>query len=146
MTHSSVESMEPDTFDVGTTDEYMNRTQRDHFYQMLTDWKQRLMEGVDTTVDMMKTSIQGRYADDADMAAESVDFNFELRKRDRERKLMRKIDKSMQSIAKDDYGYCNECGTEIGIQRLEARPTATLCIDCKTFSEIREKQGQGRAA
>ena len=81
-------------------------------------------------------------ADVSDQATQEETFALRLRARDREHKLINKIDDSIQAIDNGEYGYCEECGVEIGIRRLEARPTATLCIDCKTLAEVREKQGR----
>jgi DnaK suppressor protein len=78
--------------------------------------------------------------DPNDRATQEEEFSIELRTRDRERKLIRKIDSTLKTIDSGDYGYCEECGVDIGIRRLEARPTATLCIDCKTLAEIKERQ------
>ena len=80
------------------------------------------------------------FPDPSDRATQESEFSLELRTRDRERKLIKKIDEALDAIGSGDYGYCESCGIEIGIRRLEARPTATLCIDCKTLDEIREKQ------
>jgi DnaK suppressor protein len=80
------------------------------------------------------------FADPNDRASQESDMALELRNRDRERKLIKKIDETLGKINEHDYGYCESCGVEIGLKRLEARPTATLCIDCKTLDEIREKQ------
>jgi DnaK suppressor protein len=80
------------------------------------------------------------FADPNDRASQESDMALELRNRDRERKLIKKIDETLNKINEQDYGYCESCGVEIGLKRLEARPTATLCIDCKTLDEIREKQ------
>ena len=80
------------------------------------------------------------FADPIDRASQEEEFAFELRTRDRERKLINKIAASIEQIKQDDYGYCYACGIEIGVKRLEARPTATHCIDCKTLDEIKEKQ------
>ncbi|MDX1589174.1 MAG: RNA polymerase-binding protein DksA [Oleiphilaceae bacterium] len=120
-------------------EEYMNEDQREHFRQILLSWKQELMEEVDRTMHHLQEDA-ANYADPSDRATQEEEFSLELRTRDRERKLIRKIDKTLDAIDKDDYGFCEQCGVEIGIRRLEARPTATLCIDCKTLSEIREKQ------
>lgn len=120
-------------------EEYMNEDQREHFRQILLSWKQELMEEVDRTMHHLQEDA-ANYADPSDRATQEEEFSLELRTRDRERKLIRKIDKTIDAIDKDDYGFCEQCGVEIGIRRLEARPTATLCIDCKTLSEIREKQ------
>ena len=117
----------------------MNEAQHEHFRQILRAWKRGLMEEVDRTVDHMKTDA-ANFADPADRATQEEEFSLELRTRDRERKLIKKIDESLNLIETEEYGYCEACGVEIGIRRLEARPTATLCIDCKTLQEIKEKQ------
>lgn len=119
-------------------EEYMNEAQREHFTQILNNWKQQLMEEVDRTVHHMQNEAEN-YADPSDRATQEEEFSLELRTRDRERKLIKKIEKTLELIEKDDYGYCDACGIEIGIRRLEARPTATLCIDCKTLAELKEK-------
>jgi len=123
-------------------EQYMNENQRDHFRKLLLDWKQELMTEVDRTVNHMKDDA-ANFPDPADRASQEEEFSLELRARDRERKLIKKIDKTIEMIDADDYGYCEQCGVEIGIRRLEARPTATLCVDCKTLDEIRERQTVG---
>ena len=123
-------------------EEYMNEKQRDHFRAILLDWKSELMQEVDRTVSHMKDEA-ANFPDPADRATQEEEFSLELRTRDRERKLIKKIDSTMERIEQDDYGFCDACGVEIGIKRLEARPTATLCIDCKTLDEIKEKQELG---
>lgn len=123
-------------------EEYMNEKQRDHFRKILLAWKAELMEEVDRTVTHMKDEA-ANFPDPADRATQEEEFSLELRTRDRERKLIKKIDSTIDLIDADDYGYCEACGVEIGIQRLEARPTATQCIDCKTLDEIKEKQQLG---
>ncbi len=120
-------------------EEYMSDDQLAHFRQLLLEWKQQLQREVERTVHHMRDDATN-YADPADRATQEEEFALELRTRDRERKLIRKIDQTLEKIRKDDYGYCEQCGVEIGLRRLEARPTATLCIDCKTLEEIREKQ------
>lgn len=120
-------------------EEYMNSAQLAHFRQMLLSWKKELMEEVDRTVHHMKEDASN-YADPSDRATQEEEFSLELRTRDRERKLIKKIDKTLDRIENDNYGYCDSCGVEIGIRRLEARPTATECIDCKTLAEIKERQ------
>jgi len=120
-------------------EEYMSEGQLDHFRSILQAWKAELMEEVDRTVDHMKDEA-ANFPDPNDRATQESEFSLELRARDRERKLIRKIDSSIRTIDDHDYGYCDSCGVEIGLRRLEARPTATQCIDCKTVSEIREKQ------
>ena len=120
-------------------EDYMNDTQKDHFRQILRHWKQELMEEVDRTVHHMQDEA-ANFPDPNDRATQESDFTMELRTRDRERKLIKKIDESLEKIDSGEYGYCEECGIEIGVRRLEARPTAALCIDCKSLDEIREKQ------
>ncbi len=120
-------------------EEYMNENQLAHFRKILLAWKTELMEEVDRTVDHMKNEA-ANFADPADRATQEEEFSLELRTRDRERKLIKKITSTVDRIDADDYGFCDACGVEIGIRRLEARPTATLCIDCKTLQEIKEKQ------
>jgi len=120
-------------------EDYMNPRQREHFREILLAWKRRLMEEVDRTVHHMQDEA-ANFPDPNDRATQESEFSMELRARDRERKLIKKIDEAIARIDKDEYGYCESCGVEIGIRRLEARPTATLCIDCKTLDEIREKQ------
>lgn len=119
-------------------EEYMNDNQLQHFRTILEDWRQELMEEVDRTVSHMKDDA-ANFPDPNDRATQEEEFTLELRTRDRERKLIKKIEESLEDLDKGDYGYCESCGVEIGIRRLEARPTATLCIDCKTLAEIREK-------
>lgn len=123
-------------------EEYMNEKQSEHFRKILLAWKSELMEEVDRTVSHMKDDA-ANFPDPADRATQEEEFSLELRTRDRERKLIKKIDKTIDQIDAQDYGYCETCGIEIGIKRLEARPTATMCIDCKTIDEIKEKQQLG---
>ncbi len=123
-------------------EEYMNEKQSEHFMQILQNWKGELMQEVDRTVSHMKDEASN-FPDPADRATQEEEFSLELRTRDRERKLIKKIDSMLERIDQQDYGFCDACGVDIGIKRLEARPTATLCIDCKTLDEIREKQVLG---
>jgi DnaK suppressor protein len=120
-------------------EEYMGDAQHKHFREILLAWKRGLMEEVDRTVHHMKDEVTN-FPDPNDRATQEEEFSLELRTRDRERKLIKKIDESLEQIDNDEYGYCEACGVEIGVRRLEARPTATMCIDCKTLEEIREKQ------
>jgi len=120
-------------------EDYMNAEQVDHFYELLNSWKAELMEKVDETVHHMQDEA-ANFPDPNDRATQESDFTMELRTRDRERKLIKKIDESINLLDNDEYGYCESCGIEIGVRRLEARPTATECIDCKTLNEIKEKQ------
>ena len=123
-------------------EEFMSPEQLQHFKGILQAWKRELMEEVDRTVHHMQDE-SANLPDPNDRATQEEEFSLELRARDRERKLIRKIDEALKSIDDGDYGYCEACGVEIGIRRLEARPTATLCIDCKTLAEIKEKQMGG---
>lgn len=120
-------------------EEYMNSAQREHFRNILAAWKSELMEEVDRTMMHMRDEASN-FPDPADRASQEEEFSLELRTRDRERKLIKKIEKTIEQIDANDYGFCETCGIEIGIRRLEARPTATLCVDCKTLAEIKEKQ------
>jgi len=120
-------------------EEYMNEEQTEHFRKILLAWKRELMEEVDRTVHHMQDEA-ANFPDPNDRATQESDFSMELRTRDRERKLIKKIDEALMHLDNEEYGYCDACGVEIGIRRLEARPTATQCIDCKTLDEIREKQ------
>ena len=120
-------------------EKYMSKAQLKHFVKILNDWKIELSHDIDRTVSHMQDEVTS-YADPNDRASLESDMAFELRNRDRERKLIKKINDTLRLIENDDYGYCMQCGEEIGLSRLQARPTATLCIDCKTLDEIREKQ------
>lgn len=126
-------------YEIKKGEEYMNDAQTEHFRAILGKWKSELMEEVDRTVHYMQDDA-ANFPDPNDRATQESEFSIELRTRDRERKLIKKIDESLATIESSDYGYCESCGIDIGIRRLEARPTATLCIDCKTLDEIREKQ------
>ena len=119
-------------------EEYMNEDQEAHFRDILRNWKKELMEEVDRTVHHMQDEA-ANFPDPNDRASQESEFAMELRTRDRERKLIKKIEESLNDLDSGEYGYCEQCGVEIGIRRLEARPTATLCIDCKSLDEIREK-------
>lgn len=120
-------------------EDYMNATQIEHFRNLLIEWKQNLMEEVERTVHHMQDEASN-FPDPNDRATQEEEFALELRTRDRERKLIKKINESLITLETGDYGYCEVCGGEIGIKRLEARPTATLCIDCKTLDEMKERQ------
>ena len=120
-------------------EEYMNTRQLSHFRKMLEEMKTGLSQDIDRTVHTMQDEAT-IFADPNDRASQESDMSLELRNRDRERKLIKKIDETISRIDAKDYGYCDSCGIEIGLRRLEARPTATLCIDCKTLDELREKQ------
>lgn len=146
-TYSATESLDSnDLYDqnnfqpyhIDSSEEYMNEQQLQHFANILNNWKQELMEEVDHTITEMKEA--DVFADPNDRATQEETFNLELRTRDRERKLIKKIEAALNKIDEQQYGYCESCGVEIGIRRLEARPTATLCIECKTLAEMKEKR------
>jgi DnaK suppressor protein len=118
---------------------YMNPKQLDHFREVLNGIKLGLGQDIDRAVHTMQDEATV-FADPNDRASQESDMSLELRNRDRERKLIKNIDKMVAKIDAGEYGYCDKCGIEIGLSRLEARPTATLCIDCKTLDEIRERQ------
>ena len=120
-------------------EDYMNARMRSHFRKMLEQLKGELSEEIDRTVHTMQDEATV-FADPNDRASQESDMALELRNRDRERKLIKKIDETIARIDANEYGYCESCGVEIGLKRLEARPTATLCIDCKTLDEMRERQ------
>lgn len=120
-------------------EKYMNKKQLDHFREILEAWRGELLEEISRTVHTLQDDTVN-HPDPNDRASQETDMSLELRSRDRERKLLKKIAEATDDIESGDYGYCENCGVEIGISRLEARPTATLCIDCKTLAEIREKQ------
>jgi len=126
-------------YKVKKNEKYMSAAMKKHFIAVLLLWKEHLKEEMQKTFDHLKTKGE-TYADPIDRASQEEEFAFELRTRDRERKLINKIAISVEKIKQDDYGWCESCGDEIGIKRLEARPTATHCIDCKTLDEIKEKQ------
>ncbi len=124
-------------------EEYMGEPQRAHFKAILEAWRSQLREEVDRTKSHMQDEA-ANFPDPVDRAAQEEEFALELRTRDRERKLIKKIEKTLRLIEEDDFGFCDSCGIEIGVRRLEARPTADQCVDCKTLSEIKEKQaGKG---
>lgn len=120
-------------------EEYMNINQTDHFRNILKAWKKSLAEEIDRTIHTMQDETIN-HPDPNDRASQEAEMSLELRSRDRERKLISKIEKTISFLDSGDYGYCERCGVEIGIERLEARPTANQCIDCKTLDEIKEKQ------
>ena len=119
-------------------EEYMNSKQLGHFKKILSTLKDELLQDIERTVHTMQDEATV-FADPNDRASQESDIALELRNRDRERKLIKKIDETLDRIENGEYGYCDSCGVEIGLKRLEARPTATLCIDCKTLEELREK-------
>ncbi|WMY95026.1 MAG: RNA polymerase-binding protein DksA [Arsenophonus sp.] len=123
-------------------EEYMNNAQLMHFKRILETWYNQLMGEMNHSVIYMQDEAIN-FPDPVDRAVQEEEFSLELRNRDRERKLIKKIEKTLKKVANENFGYCESCGIEIGIRRLEARPTADLCIDCKTLAEIREKQMTG---
>ena len=131
-----------DPYQESAGEEYMNTKQRGHFTLILEAWRNQLREEVDRTLTHMQDEA-ANFPDPVDRAAQEEEFSLELRARDRERKLIKKIEKTLQLNKEDDFGFCFSCGVEIGIRRLEARPTADQCIDCKTLAEIKEKQMAG---
>ncbi len=126
-------------YQVQEGESYMNENQKAHFRKILETWYNDLKSEVSRTVDHMNQETTN-YPDPADRATQEEEFALELRTRDRERKLMKKIEKTIKKLDTDDFGYCDDCGEEIGIKRLEARPTADLCVNCKHLAEIKEKQ------
>nr|WP_240473912.1 RNA polymerase-binding protein DksA [Salinivibrio socompensis] len=138
--HPAIAGLEP--YQEKPGEEYMDEPQLEHFRKILNAWRNQLREEVDRTMNHMKDEA-ANFPDPVDRAAQEEEFNLELRNRDRERKLIKKIDKTLQRIEDDDFGFCDSCGIEIGVRRLEARPTAELCIDCKTLAELKEKQMAG---
>lgn len=129
-------------YQLGKDQEYMDDDQIEHFRKILKVWHAQIMEEAERTKSQMQDDVTN-FADPADRATQEEEFSLELRNRDRERKLLKKIEHTLNKLDSGDYGYCDACGIEIGLKRLEARPTADLCIDCKTLAEIREKQMGG---
>ena len=130
----------PASYQASEGEPYMGDAQLAHFRKILMDWKESLLNEVGRTVNHMQDESTA-FPDPNDRATQEEEFSLELRTRDRERKLLKKINESLAQIDSGDYGYCEACGVEIGLLRMQARPTATLCIDCKMLEEIREKQG-----
>jgi DnaK suppressor protein len=124
-------------------EEYMNKDQLEHFRQLLLAWKRELMEEVDRTMLHMKDDA-ANFPDPNDRATQESEFGLELRTRDRERKLLKKIDSALSRIDDGSYGYCEETGDEIGLRRLEARPVATLCVEAQERRELAERQFRDR--
>ena len=139
ITDKKIAYIDDQPYEIKEGEEYMNEDQVEHFRRILQSWKNELMREVDRTVHHMQDEA-ANFPDPNDRATQESEFSLELRTRDRERKLIKKIEESMENLERGDYGFCETCGVEIGLRRLEARPTATQCIDCKTLDEIREKQ------
>ena len=123
-------------------EKYMNAKQKNHFMSILDSWAEQLQIEQDRTADKIQENVSN-FPDESDRATHEEEFTLELRTRERERKLLSKINESIEDLKSKDYGFCASCGIEIGIRRLEARPTATRCIDCKTIEEIHERQQFG---
>ena len=123
-------------------EKYMNAKQKQHFVAILDSWAEQLQIEQDRTADKIQDNVSN-FPDESDRATHEEEFTLELRTRERERKLLSKINESIDDLKSNDYGFCASCGIEIGIRRLEARPTATRCIDCKTIEEIHERQQFG---
>ena len=123
-------------------EKYMNAKQKQHFLAILDSWAEQLQIEQNRTADKIQDNVSN-FPDESDRATHEEEFTLELRTRERERKLLSKINESIDDLKSNDYGYCASCGIEIGIRRLEARPTATRCIDCKTIEEIHERQQFG---
>lgn len=121
---------------------YLKAKDKKQFREALLKWRQELVKQADTTVNHMQYET-ANFPDETDRATNEEGFGLELRTRDRESRLLRKIDRSLEMLSQGHYGYCEECGEEIGVERLQARLTATLCIDCKGMAEMRERQGRG---
>lgn len=130
-------------YEPGRGEEYMSADQLEHFRQILSAWKRELMEEVDRTVHHMQDEA-ANFPDPSDRATQESEFGLELRTRDRERKLLRKIDAALNRIDEGTYGYCEETGEEIGLKRLEARPVATLCLEAQERRELAERQFRDR--
>lgn len=130
---------QPTPYKLRKGENYMSSKQLAHFRKILEGIKIELGQDIDRTVHTMQDEATV-FADPNDRASQESDMALELRNRDRERKLIKKIDETIAKIDSGEYGFCDNCGIEIGLKRLEARPTAALCIDCKTLDEIREKQ------
>ena len=124
-------------------EKFMNSKMKEYFKLKLINWKNDLLKESSQTLKKLQKEENSPKPDLTDRATEEIERSFELRTRDRERKLINKIASSIELLKQDDYGYCESCGVNIGIKRLEARPTATHCIDCKTLDEIKEKQLSG---
>lgn len=139
-THVAQSDIQPYT--LTSSEEYMNDAQQAHFKDLLKAWRTTLIGNIDTAVSHLKDEPK-QFADLNDRATQEEEFNLELKARDREADLVSDIDEALRRLHEGEYGYCEECGIDIGIRRLEARPTATLCVDCKTLAEMRERQAGG---
>ena len=122
-------------------EEYMNPKMREHFMSLLKAWKEELVEEFERTVSLMRSEAGENYSDPTDRATKEEGDSFQLRIEERKRKLLKKIEDALERVNHEDFGYCKDCDAEIGVGRLEARPMAEMCIDCKTLQEMKEKQG-----
>ncbi len=129
-------------YEPAKNEEYMSDGQVKHFREILLSWRRDLMEEVDRTVNHLQDEVNN-FPDPLDRAVQEEEFGIELKTRDRERRLIKKINQTLERIDQDDYGFCDTCGVEIGIRRLEARPTAAQCVDCKSLEELKERQLRG---
>ncbi|AKC60328.1 RNA polymerase-binding protein DksA [Blochmannia endosymbiont of Camponotus (Colobopsis) obliquus] len=136
----SVAGVEP--YQIKPNERYMNNEQLLHFKRILEAWHNQLKHEIEYKVLHMQNK-SSNFPDPVDRAVQEEEFNLELRNRDRERKLIKKIEHTLHKIKTKNFGFCKFCNIEIGIRRLEAQPTADLCIDCKTLAEIQEKQTIG---
>ena len=136
---SAIEKPEFKPYQRKHSEAYMSKKQIAHFRQILSTWRTQLQEEVERTISHMQEDASN-FPDPADRATQEEEFGLELRTRDRERKLLRKINEAIQRIDDGTFGYCEETGDEIGIKRLEARPVATLCLEAQERHELKEKQ------
>ncbi|MFI3256153.1 MAG: RNA polymerase-binding protein DksA [Psittacicella sp.] len=129
-----------DPYVLAENEEYMNEVQLAHFKVILEAWKQQILDESTKTISQMQTD-NTNFPDPVDRASQEEELNLLLRSRDRERKLLKRINKTLAIIGSEDgeFGFCEDCGSDIGIRRLEARPIADLCVDCKTIAEDLEK-------
>ncbi len=140
ITQQSLESLGIEPYTLKKDEEYMNSTQVSHFREILLALKKRLVDQADKTVHSLQDETFVP-ADPLDRAAQDGEVNMAIRTRERELNLLRKIDESLELLNCGEYGYCVDCGSDIGVRRLEARPTAVQCIDCKSFNESKESAG-----
>ena len=136
---SAIDKPDFKTYQRKNSEAYMSKEQIKHFRNILTAWKNELQKEVERTITHMQEDASN-FPDPADRATQEEEFGLELRTRDRERKLLKKIIEAIQRIDDGTYGYCEETGDEIGIKRLEARPVATLCLEAQERHELKEKQ------
>ena len=138
-TNSLIEQFGMKPYKLRVKEKYMSKRQLNHFKKILKSWKEQLEQEAEKTVNHMQKD-SNSLADPNDRATQESEFGLELRTRDRERKLIRKIQSSLIKIDDGTFGYCEETGEEIGLQRLEARPVASLTLEAQERREITEKQ------